>query len=94
MNLDTFSEQRRLLLQELLSGRAAAHRARSDAVQPREPGQPVPVSVEQKQVWFHGSMAPDVPLYNEAITIHRNGSFSLCALERAFNAVLSRHVEK
>jgi len=62
MNLDTFPEQRRLLLQELLSGRAAAHRARSDAVQPREPGQPVPVSVEQKQVWFHGSMAPDVPL--------------------------------
>jgi amino acid adenylation domain-containing protein len=36
-------------------------------------------------------MAPDVPLYNEAVTIHRNGSFSLHALERAFNAVISRH---
>jgi amino acid adenylation domain-containing protein len=91
MSSDTFSGQRRLLLQELLSGRAAAHRAPSDAVQPREPGQPVPVSAEQKHVWFHGSMAPDVPLYNEAVTIHRNGSFSLHALERAFNAVLSRH---
>ena len=91
MNSDTFSAQRRLLVQELLAGARPRIGPAAMPCSRASSGQPVPVSVEQKHVWFHASMAPDVPLYNEAVTIHRNGSFSLHALERAFNAVLSRH---
>lgn len=86
------SEQRRLLLQELLSGGAAAHRRPGETVEPRAPAAVVPLSAEQKNVWLHAAMAPpDVPLYNEAITIHRHGSFDLELLERTFNEFLRRH---
>jgi amino acid adenylation domain-containing protein len=87
----TLSEQRRLLLQELLSGDATAHRRPGEAVEPRAPEDVVPLSAEQKNVWLHAAMAPDLPLYNEAITIHRRGSFSIEVLERAFNEILRRH---
>lgn len=85
------SDQRRLLLQELLSGGGAAHRRPGETVEPRAPEAVVPLSAEQKNVWLHAAMAPDVPLYNEAITIHRHGSFSLELLERTFNEFLRRH---
>jgi amino acid adenylation domain-containing protein len=85
------SEQRRRLLQELLSGDASANRRQGEAVEPRRPDEIVPASVEQRHVWLHASMAPGLPLYNEAITVHRDGPFSLDALERALNEVLRRH---
>ncbi len=88
---EVISEQRRALLQELLSGGAAAHRRSDDTVQPRARGQIAPLSVEQSHVWFHASMVPDLPLYNEAITIHRRGPLHLDALENALNAFLQRH---
>ena len=85
------SERRRRLLEELLSGAGAAHGRPGDRVQPRASGAIVPLSAEQRHVWLHASMAPDVPLYNEAITIHRDGPFDLGALETAFNEILRRH---
>lgn len=60
-------------------------------IQPRVPGATVPISAEQYRVWLHSSQQPDVPLYNEAITIHKHGSFDLKTFEAAFNEVLRRH---
>ena len=92
MTADTaLSERRRRLLAELLNGAGAAHEKPGDRVQPRAPGETVPLSAEQQHVWLHGSMSPDVPLYNEAITIHRDGSFDHDALEKALNEILRRH---
>ena len=85
------SGQKRLLLQGLLSGDAAGHRRPGDRVEPRRWGEATPLSAEQSQVWLHASMAADRPLYNEAITIHRSGSFRLDVLESALNEVLRRH---
>lgn len=85
------SERRRRLLGELLSGAGAAHGRPGERVQPHASGDIVPLSAEQKHIWLHASMAPDVLLYNEAITIHRNGSFDRDALEKSLNEILRRH---
>ncbi len=87
----TLDEQRRRLLEDLLHGEGALHRAPGEAVEPRKRSATVPLSAEQNDIWLHASMAPDVPLYNEAITIHRTGPFDLAAFERAFNEILRRH---
>ena len=60
-------------------------------MKPRASSESAPLSAEQKHIWLHTSMAPDVPLYNEAIAIHRNGSFDRDALEKALNEILRRH---
>ncbi|HEX4191469.1 MAG TPA: amino acid adenylation domain-containing protein, partial [Stellaceae bacterium] len=84
------SERRRRLLQEMLSGAVAPGKP-GERVEPRAPDEVIPLSAEQKHVWLHASMASDIPLYNEAITIHRNGSFDRDALEKALNEILRRH---
>src|SRR5690349_6196277 len=85
------SEPRQRLLRELLNGEAARHRRAGDALEPRPPGAEAPLSAEQAHVFLHAAMAAAPILYNEAITIHRNGPFQLETLERAFNEVLRRH---
>ncbi|MBV8170208.1 MAG: non-ribosomal peptide synthetase, partial [Alphaproteobacteria bacterium] len=82
------SDAKRQLLEKLLRGEAAAP---VGGVAPRESGVSVPISAEQRNVWAHAQMAPDVPLYNEPITIHRRGAFDLAVLERCLNEILRRH---
>jgi amino acid adenylation domain-containing protein len=64
---------------------------RPDAVLPRPPGTVAPISADQEHVWLHAATSPDLPLYNEAITIHRKGSFDAEALESSFNEVVRRN---
>ena len=87
----TLAEQRRRLLEDLLHGEGARHRRLGEAIEPRHRDEAVPLSAEQNHVWLHASMAPDLPLYNETVTIHRTGSFDLPAFERALNEILRRH---
>ncbi|MGC2172945.1 MAG: amino acid adenylation domain-containing protein [Candidatus Sulfotelmatobacter sp.] len=49
------------------------------------------LSYAQEQVWLHAQMAPDVPLYNEPVTIHYFDPLNVAALEKSFNEVLRRH---
>jgi amino acid adenylation domain-containing protein len=56
-----------------------------------DPGTPAPLSHGQQHVWLHAQLAGDVPVYNEAITIHRRGLLDVGALERALSEVLRRH---
>ncbi len=85
------SERKRLLLEGFLRGDGALRRRWGERVEPRQMGEVPPISAEQQDVWLHASMAPGLPLYNEAITIHRNGSFDLPAFEQSFNEILRRH---
>ena len=57
----------------------------------RDPEEPVPLTFSQEQVWLHAQMAPDLPLYNEAVTVHFTGKLDVSALERSFNEILRRH---
>src|SRR6266702_1228787 len=85
------SERKRLLLERFLRGDGALRRRWGERVEPRQMGEVPPISAEQQDIWLHASMAPGLPLYNEAITIHRDGSFSLPAFEQSFNEILRRH---
>jgi amino acid adenylation domain-containing protein len=85
------SEQKQLLLDQLLGGNAAPGRSAEDGVLARRPDEVAPLSAEQRDIWLHAALAPAVPLYNEAVTIHRTGSFDRQALESAFNELLRRH---
>jgi amino acid adenylation domain-containing protein len=87
------SSAKRQLLQRMLSGGGTAGAGADDigAVVRRAGGTKPPISLEQQNVWLHASMAPDRPLYNEPITIHRKGSFDLAVMEKSFNEILRRH---
>ncbi|HEX2885892.1 condensation domain-containing protein, partial [Vineibacter terrae] len=85
------TDDQRRLLQALLGGKAARRPSPDDVIEPRRPGEVPPLSAEQRDVWLHAAMAPDLPLYNEAITIHRRGPFNLDALARSLDELLRRH---
>ncbi|WP_263384962.1 non-ribosomal peptide synthetase [Granulicella arctica] len=70
---------------------AGLGRTPSDSIQPRPAGYRTPISVEQHRIWLHTALDPELPIYNEAITIHRYGLFDLTVLESSFNHVLKRH---
>lgn len=90
-DLGMLSPRKRALLDGILSGSGAYSRAAREKIPPRPPGDRLPLSAEQRHVWFHAAMAPDLPLYNESITIHRFGAFSIEALEQALNEIIRRH---
>jgi amino acid adenylation domain-containing protein len=81
---------RRVMLDRMLRGEAGAT-AGMAPVAPRDPARPVALTNEQRQVWLHMAMAPDMPLYNESITIHRIGAYNHAALEWALGEVVRRH---
>ncbi len=87
----TMSDAKRELMAKMLRGTAAARIEQPAAIEPRPAGAVVPLSAAQRQVWLHATMAPDVPLYNESITIHRLGSFDLAAMEASLREILRRH---
>ena len=87
--LHGLSSAKQAALVRLLRGNGSLRR--QDAIQPRLANAVVPISAEQEHVWLHAAMAADVPLYNEAITIHRSGPCNIGLLEASFNEVVRRH---
>ena len=55
------------------------------------PSGPAPLSYIQRQMWLHQLLAPDVPLYNEPITIHRHGALDISVLRRCLAEIVRRH---
>ncbi|MEO5865968.1 MAG: amino acid adenylation domain-containing protein, partial [Sphingomonas sp.] len=84
---------RRALLERMLSGEAnpAASATVPEPIRPRDPSRVIPLTAEQSQLWLHAQIAPDMPLYNESITIHRRGKYDHQALERALSEIVRRH---
>jgi amino acid adenylation domain-containing protein len=85
-----YSDARRSLLEKYLRGELSLRPA-PETIPRRKPDDPVPLSYSQEQVWMHAQMVPDVPLYNEPVTIHYSGALDAAALERSFNEILRRH---
>jgi amino acid adenylation domain-containing protein len=85
-----YSEARKHLLERRLRGELGL-RPSTPVISPRKPGQPIPLSYAQEQVWLHAQLAGDFPLYNEPVTIHYLGSLDVAALEKSFNEILHRH---
>ncbi|HWU72578.1 MAG TPA: amino acid adenylation domain-containing protein, partial [Sphingomonas sp.] len=84
------SASKRALLEKMMRGGGVAS-AKPQQIEKRAPDAEIPLSADQRQVWLHAIMAPDMPLYNESITIHRFGSFDRGAMERSVNEILRRH---
>src|SRR2546423_485826 len=86
----SLSEARRILLERCLRGQLS-WRPADRTIPRRDPTKPVPLSYSQEQVWLHAQLVPDVPLYNEPVTIHYSGDLHIPALEESFNEILRRH---
>src|SRR5438270_619346 len=86
----SLSEARRELLERCLHGQLS-WRPAEEVIPRRNPSEPVPLSYSQEQVWLHAQLVPDLPLYNEPVTIHYSGDLDIPALEVSFNEILRRH---
>ena len=84
------SEQR-ALLERYVRARIRLPRARARIVPRRDPGETLPLSSSQEQVWLHAQLDPETPIYNEAITVHYDGPLDVPALTRSFRDLVARH---
>ena len=85
-----YSDAKRKLLEKYLR-RELNFNSKDRRIPRRAPGERIPLSHAQEQVWLHAQMAPGLPLYNEPVTIHYTGKLNPHALERSFNEILRRH---
>ncbi|MGN6279842.1 MAG: non-ribosomal peptide synthetase [Sphingomonas sp.] len=86
------ADLRRQLMERMLRGEAnPAAEKLPDPIVPRDPARVLPLTREQNQLWLHAQMAPEMPLYNESITIHRYGAYDHRALEMALTEIVRRH---
>jgi amino acid adenylation domain-containing protein len=61
------------------------------SVAPREAGTVIPLSWEQEQIWLHGMLLPESPLYTETIAILYRGELDVAALESSLEEISRRH---
>jgi surfactin family lipopeptide synthetase A len=83
-------EQKRRLLEQYLQQRSKEPSAEG-TVPRRDPAAVIPLTFAQQQVWLHAQFAPNVPVYNEPFTVHREGPLDVGALERSFTEIIRRH---
>lgn len=84
------SDAKRRLLAQRLRG-AAKLPGESEHIPPREPGAATLIGPEQYSVWIDATLQPDLPTYNEPVTLRYRGQLNPSALEQAFNAFVARH---
>ena len=65
--------------------------APSQAIASRIELGPAPLSHGEQQVWLHSQLAGDLPLYNEAMTLHWHGSLDAGILEKSLGEIVRRH---
>jgi hypothetical protein len=88
----TLSEAKRRLLEKLMRGDPAQAPAVGNTIEPRPTGKPAPLGLAQEQVWRRSMRAAGKPpLYNETITVYREGPLDVALLERCFCEILRRH---
>ena len=86
------SDQRRKALDQYLKGHLGkAATGEAAAIQRRTTGERALLSFSQQQVWLHGQIVGDIPLYNQSVTIYRTGSLDVPVLERCLQELIRRH---
>lgn len=50
-----------------------------------------PLSFAQEQIWLHAQLVPQLPIYNEPVTIQRRGKLEIAVLQRALTEIVRRH---
>lgn len=90
MSPPDLSEGKRRLLALYLKGDQAP-RKDGPTIIPRLADPLGPLSSEQELIWIHSHLAPELPLYNEILTVRRTGPLDVPALERALSEIVRRH---
>jgi aspartate racemase len=83
--------KRKQLLEAYLQMRPESFPATPSAAAPRRDNSALPLTPAQQQLWRHAQLAPDTSLYNEPLTVRRNGPLDVSALERSFTEIIRRH---
>jgi len=84
--------KRKQLLEAYLQMRPESFPAATQsAAAPRRDNSALPLTFAQQQLWLHAQLAPDTSLYNEPLTVRRNGPLDVSALERSFTEIVRRH---
>jgi amino acid adenylation domain-containing protein len=84
------SEAKRALLQQRIRARGAVRDPQTQLVARAQEG-PAPLAVVQEHLWHSSRLAPENPVYNEVIVIHKDGPFDAGALRAAFTELIRRH---
>ena len=88
---ESLSADKRSLLELRLRGRAATPTTSAKAMSSQPARGRAPLSVVQEPLWYFSRLAPDNPLYNEAVTIRKQGPFQASAFRAAFEELVRRH---
>jgi surfactin family lipopeptide synthetase A len=51
----------------------------------------IPLSFTQEQIWLHAQLLPGIPIYNETVTIHREGTLDAPSLAHSLTEIVRRH---
>jgi amino acid adenylation domain-containing protein len=84
------SDAKRALLDQRRQGRANGA-GPSATVHRRTQTGPVRLSSAQEQLWYSSRLVPDTPVYNEVVSIRREGPLDEEALHSALEAIVHRH---
>jgi amino acid adenylation domain-containing protein len=90
-DIEGLSADKRSLLEQRLRGRALAPLTTSGPLTRRIGSGPAPLSLLQEPLWYFSRLAPENPVYNEAVTIRKDGPFEVQAFRAAFNEIVRRH---
>ncbi|MGI8826249.1 MAG: non-ribosomal peptide synthetase [Chloroflexota bacterium] len=85
------SEAKRALLRKYLEGNAVPEQRRPRSILLNDSNQPAPLSLGQQQLWLLAQLTPEVPVYNECITVGMRGPLDVNLLEESFNESMRRH---
>jgi amino acid adenylation domain-containing protein len=85
------SETKKLLLEKLKRNSIPQARTATTSIPRRDRTGFAPLSFGQQQLWLIAQLVPDVPVYNECVTIHLPGPLDVAVLEQSFNAFVRRH---
>lgn len=90
-DVERLSAHKRSLLEQRLRGRPV--RAPTDSAAPtrKRSSGAAPLSVPQEPIWYFSRLAPENPVYNEAVTVRKEGPFEVPAFRAAFNEIAHRH---
>jgi aspartate racemase len=77
------------LIRKYLQSRSSHAAEAAPMIQPRRESGPAPLSFAQEQIWLHCQFNQD--LYNESVTIYRQGPMDVPTLRRALAEVIRRH---
>ena len=84
---NTVSSKERVRLENYLRTRAPVTTNSAPSIPRRGAGKNVPLTAVQQQIWVHAQMAPDLPLYNEPVTIHYS-AYSIAKVQKTSDSVV------